>query len=132
MNLTTRAVTTLAGNGTKGNDYQGGGQGAEQVLNSPWDVTLVPSQPQVRQSAVDDIDSGPLVYCTMSACWFQAIFVQAEVIHKCKFSQAIHHHSPVQCAWAIHHHSPVQCACVVLLHEGHLTLASNLVRLCYE
>ncbi|KAJ7973259.1 NHL repeat-containing protein 2 [Quillaja saponaria] len=31
-------VHTLAGNGTKGSDYIGGGSGATQPLNSPWDV----------------------------------------------------------------------------------------------
>lgn len=31
-------VRTLAGNGTKGSDYEGGGKGTSQVLNSPWDV----------------------------------------------------------------------------------------------
>ncbi|CAA0827271.1 haloacid dehalogenase-like hydrolase family protein [Striga hermonthica] len=31
-------VKTLAGNGTKGSDYQGGGSGTTQLLNSPWDV----------------------------------------------------------------------------------------------
>ncbi|XP_074264244.1 protein SUPPRESSOR OF QUENCHING 1, chloroplastic [Silene latifolia] len=31
-------VRTLAGNGTKGSDYKGGGRGRSQLLNSPWDV----------------------------------------------------------------------------------------------
>uniref|UniRef100_A0A7C9EPC8 Peptidylamidoglycolate lyase n=1 Tax=Opuntia streptacantha TaxID=393608 RepID=A0A7C9EPC8_OPUST len=31
-------VRTLAGNGTKGSDYRGGGKGTNQLLNSPWDV----------------------------------------------------------------------------------------------
>ncbi|XP_031266406.1 LOW QUALITY PROTEIN: protein SUPPRESSOR OF QUENCHING 1, chloroplastic-like [Pistacia vera] len=31
-------VQTLAGNGTKGSDYQGGDKGSSQLLNSPWDV----------------------------------------------------------------------------------------------
>ncbi|GBG78262.1 hypothetical protein CBR_g26293 [Chara braunii] len=33
-------VTTLAGNGTQGSDYKGGGRGPSQVLNSPWDVVV--------------------------------------------------------------------------------------------
>ncbi|KAJ8511102.1 hypothetical protein OPV22_001536 [Ensete ventricosum] len=35
-------VRTLAGNGTKGSDYVGGGQGTQQVLNSPWDLCYEP------------------------------------------------------------------------------------------
>lgn len=37
-------VRTLAGNGTKGSDYVGGGKGANQVLNSPWDVCYEPTK----------------------------------------------------------------------------------------
>ncbi|KAL9141056.1 hypothetical protein ABFS82_14G077900 [Erythranthe guttata] len=36
-------VRTLAGNGTKGSDYQGGGSGTTQLLNSPWDVCFEPA-----------------------------------------------------------------------------------------
>ncbi|KAH7835073.1 hypothetical protein Vadar_022621 [Vaccinium darrowii] len=35
-------VGTLAGNGTKGSDYKGGGKGSTQLLNSPWDVCFEP------------------------------------------------------------------------------------------
>ncbi|CAD5196877.1 unnamed protein product [Musa acuminata subsp. malaccensis] len=35
-------VRTLAGNGMKGSDYVGGGQGTDQVLNSPWDLCYEP------------------------------------------------------------------------------------------
>ncbi|WVZ06045.1 hypothetical protein V8G54_019391 [Vigna mungo] len=35
-------VRTLAGNGTKGSDYVGGGKGGTQLLNSPWDVCFHP------------------------------------------------------------------------------------------
>ena len=42
VNLATKTVTTLAGDGTKGRDYRGGGSGAGQRLNSPWDVALLP------------------------------------------------------------------------------------------
>ncbi|XP_065851915.1 protein SUPPRESSOR OF QUENCHING 1, chloroplastic isoform X2 [Euphorbia lathyris] len=35
-------VRTLAGNGTKGSDYQGGGKGTTQLLNSPWDLCFEP------------------------------------------------------------------------------------------
>ncbi|CAI9786151.1 unnamed protein product [Fraxinus pennsylvanica] len=35
-------VQTLAGNGTKGSDYKGGGSGSTQLLNSPWDLCFDP------------------------------------------------------------------------------------------
>nr|XP_027114870.1 protein SUPPRESSOR OF QUENCHING 1, chloroplastic-like isoform X1 [Coffea arabica] len=35
-------VRTLAGNGTKGSDYDGGKTGDAQLLNSPWDVCFEP------------------------------------------------------------------------------------------
>ncbi|OVA13591.1 NHL repeat [Macleaya cordata] len=38
INFVDELVRTLAGNGTKGSDYKGGGKGTSQVLNSPWDV----------------------------------------------------------------------------------------------
>ncbi|XP_047307151.1 protein SUPPRESSOR OF QUENCHING 1, chloroplastic [Impatiens glandulifera] len=37
-------VRTLAGNGTKGSDYRGGGKGTYQLLNSPWDVCFHPTK----------------------------------------------------------------------------------------
>ncbi|TYH91789.1 hypothetical protein ES332_A13G137800v1 [Gossypium tomentosum] len=40
-------VQTLAGNGTKGSDYTGGGKGASQLLNSPWDVCFDPVNEKV-------------------------------------------------------------------------------------
>ncbi|KAG6466781.1 hypothetical protein ZIOFF_075414 [Zingiber officinale] len=36
-------VRTLAGNGTKGSDRDGGERGTNQVLNSPWDLCYEPS-----------------------------------------------------------------------------------------
>ncbi|KAK3151437.1 hypothetical protein QOZ80_3AG0245870 [Eleusine coracana subsp. coracana] len=44
INFVDETVRTLAGNGTKGSDYKGGGQGTNQVLNSPWDVSYDPSE----------------------------------------------------------------------------------------
>ncbi len=35
-------VTTLAGDGTQGNDFVGGKSGREQQLSTPWDVALSP------------------------------------------------------------------------------------------
>ncbi|KAI4301696.1 hypothetical protein L6164_034947 [Bauhinia variegata] len=40
-------VRTLAGNGTKGSDYTGGGKGTNQLLNSPWDVCFHPIEEKV-------------------------------------------------------------------------------------
>ncbi|GAV83560.1 NHL domain-containing protein/HAD_2 domain-containing protein/Thioredoxin_8 domain-containing protein, partial [Cephalotus follicularis] len=40
-------VQTLAGNGTKGSDYRGGGEGSSQLLNSPWDVCFEPVKDKV-------------------------------------------------------------------------------------
>ncbi|KAL6901972.1 hypothetical protein ACP4OV_004848 [Aristida adscensionis] len=47
INFVDETVRTLAGNGTKGSDYKGGGQGTNQVLNSPWDVCYDPSEENV-------------------------------------------------------------------------------------
>ncbi|KAL2345612.1 hypothetical protein Fmac_006897 [Flemingia macrophylla] len=40
-------VRTLAGNGTKGSDYVGGGKGDNQLLNSPWDVCFHPFEEKI-------------------------------------------------------------------------------------
>ncbi|XP_020212147.1 protein SUPPRESSOR OF QUENCHING 1, chloroplastic isoform X2 [Cajanus cajan] len=40
-------VWTLAGNGTKGSDYVGGGKGDTQLLNSPWDVCFHPFEEKI-------------------------------------------------------------------------------------
>ncbi|KAI5424517.1 variant 3 [Lathyrus oleraceus] len=40
-------VRTLAGNGTKGSDYIGGGKGNTQLLNSPWDVCFHPFEEKI-------------------------------------------------------------------------------------
>ncbi|KAK7379175.1 hypothetical protein VNO80_04628 [Phaseolus coccineus] len=40
-------VRTLAGNGTKGSDYVGGGKGDTQLLNSPWDVCFHPFEEKI-------------------------------------------------------------------------------------
>jgi hypothetical protein len=42
IDFKTRTVTTLAGDGTQGRDYRGGGVGRAQQLSSPWDVELTP------------------------------------------------------------------------------------------
>lgn len=41
IDLQERQVTTLAGTGKKGSDHQGGREGKEQALNSPWDLIIV-------------------------------------------------------------------------------------------
>eukprot|EP00268_Persea_americana_P050094 TRINITY_DN5423_c0_g1_i14.p1 TRINITY_DN5423_c0_g1~~TRINITY_DN5423_c0_g1_i14.p1 ORF type:complete len:1112 (-),score=203.72 TRINITY_DN5423_c0_g1_i14:364-3300(-) len=43
IDFVNETVRTLAGNGTKGSDYIGGGKGTAQVLNSPWDVCFEPT-----------------------------------------------------------------------------------------
>ncbi|XP_031280340.1 protein SUPPRESSOR OF QUENCHING 1, chloroplastic-like [Pistacia vera] len=40
-------VQTLAGNGTKGLQYQGGDEGSSQLLNSPWEVCFEPVNEKV-------------------------------------------------------------------------------------
>ncbi|PNT77528.1 hypothetical protein BRADI_1g64267v3 [Brachypodium distachyon] len=47
IDFVNETVRTLAGNGTKGSDYKGGGRGTNQVLNSPWDVCYAPSEETV-------------------------------------------------------------------------------------
>ncbi|CAM0872915.1 unnamed protein product [Alopecurus aequalis] len=47
IDFVNETVRTLAGNGTKGSDYKGGGRGANQVLNSPWDVCYALSEETV-------------------------------------------------------------------------------------
>ncbi|XP_071709747.1 protein SUPPRESSOR OF QUENCHING 1, chloroplastic [Rutidosis leptorrhynchoides] len=42
IDFVNESVQTLAGNGTKGSDYKGGGKGSSQLLNSPWDVCFEP------------------------------------------------------------------------------------------
>jgi thiol-disulfide isomerase/thioredoxin len=44
VDLITKTVTTLAGNGTQGFDYRGGNKGREQVLSTPWDVAVLPEK----------------------------------------------------------------------------------------
>ncbi|XP_062081822.1 protein SUPPRESSOR OF QUENCHING 1, chloroplastic isoform X1 [Humulus lupulus] len=47
IDFVNETVRTLAGNGTKGSDYQGGGNGSTQLLNSPWDVCFEPDNEKV-------------------------------------------------------------------------------------
>ncbi|XP_010259233.1 PREDICTED: NHL repeat-containing protein 2 isoform X1 [Nelumbo nucifera] len=44
IDFVSEKVRTLAGNGTKGSDYEGGGKGTTQLLNSPWDVCFEPNK----------------------------------------------------------------------------------------
>jgi len=61
VDLSNRTVTTLAGDGTKGGDYRGGGRGRTQQLNSPWDVLLV--EPGSTSGAAG---SGATLYIAMA------------------------------------------------------------------
>nr|XP_043614411.1 protein SUPPRESSOR OF QUENCHING 1, chloroplastic [Erigeron canadensis] len=47
IDFVNESVQTLAGNGTKGSDYKGGGKGTSQLLNSPWDVCFEPGNQNV-------------------------------------------------------------------------------------
>ncbi|KAK9067481.1 hypothetical protein SSX86_014811 [Deinandra increscens subsp. villosa] len=47
IDFVNESVQTLAGNGTKGSDYKGGGKGTNQLLNSPWDVCFEPANQTV-------------------------------------------------------------------------------------
>ena len=40
VDLLTRTVTTVAGNGVQGRDYEGGRSGVGQLLSTPWDVVV--------------------------------------------------------------------------------------------
>ena len=40
VDLQAKTVKTLAGNGWKGDDYNGGKTGKAQLLNSPWDLAM--------------------------------------------------------------------------------------------
>ena len=40
VDLQAKTVKTLAGNGSKGADYNGGKIGKDQLLNSPWDLAM--------------------------------------------------------------------------------------------
>uniref|UniRef100_A0A182W2H1 Thioredoxin-like fold domain-containing protein n=1 Tax=Anopheles minimus TaxID=112268 RepID=A0A182W2H1_9DIPT len=40
IDLKTQSVSTIAGNGTQGNDRTGGKSGRDQLLSSPWDVAV--------------------------------------------------------------------------------------------
>ncbi|PON69654.1 HAD hydrolase, subfamily IA [Parasponia andersonii] len=47
IDFVNETVRTLAGNGSKGSDYQGGDKGSSQLLNSPWDVCFEPVNEKV-------------------------------------------------------------------------------------
>jgi hypothetical protein len=51
VDLESGIVTTLAGNGTRGNDLEGGRIGSEQPLSSPWDICLGYSPESVKSPA---------------------------------------------------------------------------------
>ena len=42
IDMKTELVTTIAGTGIQGNDKEGGKNGTEQTISSPWDVVLGP------------------------------------------------------------------------------------------
>ncbi len=63
IDLTSGAVTTVAGNGKQSRDRRGGGVGTEQGLNSPWDLALKDGVLYIAMAGphqlwAHDIDSG--------------------------------------------------------------------------
>lgn len=54
-NLTTRKVTTVAGNTKQGKDYQGGLLGSAQALASPWDICLGYSPSSLENKGDPDV-----------------------------------------------------------------------------
>lgn len=55
VDMETETVTTLAGNGTQGRDYQGGGSGPDQLLSTPWDVLGVDDSVYVAMAGTHQI-----------------------------------------------------------------------------
>lgn len=43
IDLERGTVSTIAGTGQQGNDKEGGTQGQQQCISSPWDVMIGPS-----------------------------------------------------------------------------------------
>ncbi|GJP46592.1 hypothetical protein CLOM_g5865 [Closterium sp. NIES-68] len=68
VDLVGETVTTVAGDGRKGQDYKGGARGREQPLNSPWDVELTADRAAVMVAMAGqhqiwrfDLDTGRCV-----------------------------------------------------------------------
>ncbi|CAI5960442.1 unnamed protein product [Closterium sp. NIES-64] len=68
VDLVGETVTTVAGDGRKGQDYKGGARGREQALNSPWDVELTADRAAVMVAMAGqhqiwrfDLDTGRCV-----------------------------------------------------------------------
>lgn len=59
VDLSKKVVRTLAGNGVKGSDYEGGRSGAMQQLNSPWDCVLV-------EEVIDENNRQKVLYVAMA------------------------------------------------------------------
>lgn len=67
-----------AGSGVKGSDYAGGGKGASQLLNSPWDVALDrwgADRPGGRPSATNARRSIGMAAVGAAAYWRQSPYV---------------------------------------------------------
>ena len=57
INLDSGLVTTLAGNGSRGNDLEGGRVGPEQPLSSPWALCLGYSPEMLKSPEEKEIDA---------------------------------------------------------------------------
>uniref|UniRef100_A0A182MYG8 Thioredoxin-like fold domain-containing protein n=1 Tax=Anopheles dirus TaxID=7168 RepID=A0A182MYG8_9DIPT len=59
IDLKARQVSTIAGNGTQGNDRTGGKSGRDQVLSSPWDVAVYTTRDLDMSFHVDESSAPP-------------------------------------------------------------------------
>jgi len=55
VDTNTKTVSTLVGNGTQGRDYQGGKDGREQVISTPWDVFIEGDQAFIAMAGTHQI-----------------------------------------------------------------------------
>jgi hypothetical protein len=78
VDLASRRVRTLAGNGMKGQDYVGGGTGPSQQLNSPWDLVLDPLvrlSPSLSLRLQSSVAGGTYICARARVCVFVCVCV---------------------------------------------------------
>ena len=52
IDLRSRSVSTVAGNGEQGFDYTGGKKGRDQYLSSPWDLVVKEATPEGKVTSL--------------------------------------------------------------------------------
>uniref|UniRef100_A0A182QK42 Thioredoxin-like fold domain-containing protein n=1 Tax=Anopheles farauti TaxID=69004 RepID=A0A182QK42_9DIPT len=67
IDLKTRLVSTMAGNGTQGNDRTGGKSGRDQVLSSPWDVAVYSTRDLDMSFHADESSAPPVKHVLLIA-----------------------------------------------------------------